>query len=238
MAILRYSSGDFVLSYSYDDFSEAILQFVPQNEFGFLRHYDIENMLYNSDYICISENEEINGLCVEQARFNLNRLNDFNEAVVKLNGNIVLKGVAEIKKETNVVIKRGDVFFYPYPESFSQYPLTFPPYFYGNSDSTIIDKENDFYMYADTPLLYLGNAFKGDVYTRIREMQTLGIEEPGWSANADLAALVLDEIDEGTYYELEIEVSDLFLVQCEEFMTGFPFSAANVTRIIDANKLL
>ncbi|MDE6031498.1 MAG: hypothetical protein K2G32_07765, partial [Oscillospiraceae bacterium] len=142
-----------------------------------------------------------------------------------------------IEKETDIpeIAKRREVFLYPYPESIADYPLLFPSYYYNYIYSRIFDDENNFYMYADTPQLYLGNAFNGEVYTRLREV---GQEEPGWLMNEELAAFVTENIDEETYYELEIEVSDIILNQYDDMMTGYPFSAANVTRIIDANKLL
>ena len=56
--------------------------------------------------------------------------------------------------------------------------------------------------------------------------------------NVELAAFVTDNIDDGTYYELEIEVSNIVLNQYEEIMSGYPFSAANVTRLINAERLL
>ena len=224
-SIMRYSLGTFIQESEYDRFTESL---------NAVNNADINDILNNSDYIVLSEKEEYNGLSMEKACFTLEHLYSFNRASVMFNGNVVLKGIAKIEKETDLmeIIKQGDVFFYPYPESIADYPLLFPPYAY--TYSKIIDHENNFYMYADTPQLYLGNAFTGEVYTRMREVR---LEEPGWLTNEELAAFVADEIDEGTYYEIEIEVSNIILNQYEEVMSGYPFSAANVQKVISIKKI-
>lgn len=225
-SIMRYSLGTFILENEYDRFVESL---------NAVNNTDINDILNNSDYIVLSEKDEYNGLSVEKAYFTLEHLYRFNRASVMLNSNVVLKGIAEIIKEPGPmeIEKRGDVFFYPYPESIADYPLLLPPYDY--IYSRIIDDENNFYMYADTLRLYLGNAFTGKVYTRLMEVH---MEEPGWFTNEELAAFVTENINEGTYYEIEIEVSNIILNQYEEVISGHPFSAANVTRLIDADKLL
>lgn len=230
MAIVRYSTGNLILDYNYDNFMCKIEYNEPHS------NLDHTNFINNCNFFVINENENYNGLYVEQAFFELMELDRYNISSVIYSGNITLKGIAKIEKENDAIdiIKRGDVFFYPYPECITDHMLLFPPYAYYNIYSMIVDEENNFYMYADTPQLYLGNVFNGDVYTRLREV---GQEEPGWHTNKELAAFVAEEIAEGTYYELEIEISDIILNQYENIMTGSPFSAANVQKVISIEKI-
>ena len=91
MAIMRSSTGVFIVDDNYDDFS---LKF--QNT----EIHDYLDIKKSCEFLTVSENETYNGLYVERAFFKLMMMDKFNMASVIYNGNITLRGIAKIEKET------------------------------------------------------------------------------------------------------------------------------------------
>ncbi len=218
-SIMRASSGMMYFTSSYEDLASLI---------------EMTDECDNSEFVLVNVNEDYNDLTVMRAQFSLMGMEHFNKASVLYSGNITLTGLLKIYQEDDDIgiCKRGDMFFYPYPQSINKAPLLFPQ----SQPIILLDDENSIYMYADTVKLYLGNIETKEISTRLETIQPLEIENVKWDVNNDLADMFADRIDETEYYEAELVVSDLFLLKYDEIMTGSPFSVAKVNQVISLNE--
>lgn len=144
-------------------------------------------------------------------------------------GEVTLKGLIRRVQETPdfEVETKGDLFFYPFPESLGDMPLILDES-QGVAYWRIFEQnDKDFCFIADTPVLFLGNNEKKETYTKLPDNR--------YGHMPPISVEYCDKLDVFTedFYIAEITFSDLYLIHYPNIMSGSPNSVVNITGIGD-----
>jgi hypothetical protein len=138
-------------------------------------------------------------------------------------GEVTLKGLIRRVQETPEfeTEQKGDLFFYPFPESLGDLPLILDSTYwrvFGQDDK-------DYYFIADTPCIFLGNNEKKETYTKLPDNR--------YGHMAPINVEYCDKLGAftGDFYIAEITFSDLYLIYYPCIMSGSPNSVVNIESI-------
>lgn len=152
-----------------------------------------------------------------------------NNQYLYCSGEITLSGILRYRKQNHPlgteIRAKGDIFFYPYPSDIADLPLILSWGYF--SPAMIDDDENGFYMLSDSIELLLGNTETKTIYTRITEIRDAELPTADLRYNEEIEKYLSDS----EYYLATLTFTDLFLLNYQCRMTGYPFSSGNVSEI-------
>ena len=140
-------------------------------------------------------------------------------------GEVTLKGLIRRVMETLdfEVETKGDLFFYPFPESLGDLPLILDGS--GGYSLDIPLDDGGVYLCADTVELFLGNNESQKTYTRLPDDRYGHAPQ----SHAEYSSAV--DAFTGEYYIAELTFSDLYMLYYPCIMSGVPNSTVNIKRV-------
>lgn len=193
---------------------------------------EAESIAENADIRLVTAGDSLADNLVVEAAFCRYAREDgviFSE-MMRLGGELTLTGIIRRLPETDVLdfMQKGDLVFYPFPESLAGLPISFSYRAYNALEITW-DEENDSYTGWDTTAIFVGNNETKDFPYRGGFNESNDVSEVSMEYNS-----VLDScLDDTEYYIAELTFDKLLIQQAEAPKTGCYFSFGNIAEVIN-----